>query len=115
ASLDAAAPFVMASGTADRGLDLSWREGAGAAAGAIAESARVGASNYSGGWAYRWLRLTRKGNLFTAHWSADGQAWLLLGSRTVALPTEIYVGMAGASAASGAANELLFDNVVLGK
>ncbi len=44
-----------------------------------------------------WLRLTRAGNVFTGFGSYDGTNWTLLGSATVTMPSQIYLGLAVAS------------------
>lgn len=41
-----------------------------------------------------WLRLSRQNNAFKAYASRDGQAWTRLGAATIAMPSEIYLGMA---------------------
>ncbi len=41
-----------------------------------------------------WLRLRRVGNVFTGFGSLDGQKWVQLGTATVTLPAQIYVGLA---------------------
>lgn len=41
-----------------------------------------------------WLRLSRQNNAFNAYASRDGQSWTRLGSSTLAMPSEIYLGMA---------------------
>jgi len=40
-----------------------------------------------------WVRLVRTGDLFEGFVSADGLAWTLVGSETIALPASIYVGL----------------------
>ena len=44
-----------------------------------------------------WLRLNRAGNLFTGYGSYDGTNWTPLGSATIAMPGQIYLGLAVAS------------------
>jgi CotH protein/lamin tail-like protein/concanavalin A-like lectin/glucanase superfamily protein/Big-like domain-containing protein len=46
---------------------------------------------------YTWLRLRRTGNTFTGFGGFDGQTWMLLGSATVDMPSQIYVGFAVSS------------------
>ncbi len=41
-----------------------------------------------------WLKLTRKGNVFTGAVSDDGLVWQTLGTYTVELPETVYVGFA---------------------
>jgi regulation of enolase protein 1 (concanavalin A-like superfamily) len=42
----------------------------------------------------RWLRLVRSGGTFTGYQSADGQAWTLVGSTTLAMTAPVEVGLA---------------------
>ena len=44
-----------------------------------------------------WLRLKRAGNSFTGFASYDGQAWTSLGSATISMPSQVYVGLAASS------------------
>jgi len=41
-----------------------------------------------------WLRLKRSGDVFSAYASHDGQAWVLLGSGSLSLPSTVYFGLA---------------------
>ncbi len=45
-----------------------------------------------------WLRLTRVGNTFSGYASYDGETWTRLGTITIAMPNEIYVGLTVTSA-----------------
>jgi regulation of enolase protein 1 (concanavalin A-like superfamily) len=59
----------------------------------------------------QWVRLTRSGNTFTGEYSADGHSWDLVGSVTMPMSTEVYIGFCLTShnaAAKGTAN---FSNV----
>jgi len=40
-----------------------------------------------------WLKLTRRGNVFTGWQSANGTTWTLVGSRAVAIPASALVGL----------------------
>jgi regulation of enolase protein 1 (concanavalin A-like superfamily) len=42
----------------------------------------------------RWVRLDRSGNTFSAYESADGIAWKLVGTDTIPMAQQIYVGIA---------------------
>jgi regulation of enolase protein 1 (concanavalin A-like superfamily) len=53
------------------------------------------------GSAPRWLRLVRRGALFTAFESADGTAWRTIGSQTISMQPTIYVGLAVTSHIAG--------------
>jgi len=49
-----------------------------------------------------WLRLRRSGNSFTGYGSYDGQVWTQLGSTSISMPAQIYLGFAVSSrSASG--------------
>jgi regulation of enolase protein 1 (concanavalin A-like superfamily) len=48
-----------------------------------------------------WLRLVRKGDLFTAYSSADGNTWKKVGEKTLVLPASLYIGLAGAASING--------------
>ena len=53
------------------------------------------------GQAPQFVRLVRTGNTFTASRSADGTAWTVVGSDTIAMPSTIYVGLAVTSHVPG--------------
>jgi hypothetical protein len=46
---------------------------------------------------YTWLRLRRSGDIFTGFASLDGQSWIQLGTATISLPSQLYVGLAVSS------------------
>lgn len=81
-------------------------------AGFQARSASGGATTFARGpwWASTpfWVKLTRQGNVFTAHASADGASWSLVGSATIAMPASIHVGFAVTSHNSAIANVATF-------
>jgi hypothetical protein len=59
-----------------------------------------------------WIRLTRHGNTFTAEKSADGVTWVLVGTQTIPMNTDIFVGLAvTAHNNSGVLNTSMFDHV----
>ncbi len=64
--------------------------------GEMASSAPTGSSQLP--W---WLRLVRRGNVFTGYASADGLAWQEAGTLTLALPAEIFAGLAVTSHNNG--------------
>jgi regulation of enolase protein 1 (concanavalin A-like superfamily) len=59
----------------------------------------------------KWIRLERVGNTFTAHTTSDGTMWTLLGSVTVALNQDIFVGVAVTSHAAGTLATATFDDI----
>jgi phosphatidylserine/phosphatidylglycerophosphate/cardiolipin synthase-like enzyme/regulation of enolase protein 1 (concanavalin A-like superfamily) len=72
--------------------------------------ATLGATNTS---APRWLRLDRAGDTFTAYQSIDGVNWIFVGSDTVTMPANVYIGLAAASANALKTALATFDNVTM--
>jgi len=60
-----------------------------------------------------WVRLVRAGNNFSAYHSADGTAWTLLSTQTIAMNATVYAGLAVTSHNNGTLNDAVFDNVTL--
>lgn len=61
-----------------------------------------------------WFRIQRKGNVFTTYQSRDGKKWFEIGSESVSMASEYYVGMASSTASdTGEAYEALFDHVTV--
>jgi hypothetical protein len=58
-----------------------------------------------------WVKLTRRGNVFTGYESSDGANWTLVGSDTVTMATNVYIGLAVTSHNDGALCTADFDNV----
>ncbi|HEY1249876.1 MAG TPA: Ig-like domain-containing protein, partial [Thermoanaerobaculia bacterium] len=58
-----------------------------------------------------WVRVTRTGNTFFGYSSPDGTTWTLVGSVTIALPANVYVGMAVTSHNNAVGGSDVFDNV----
>src|SRR5208282_493407 len=60
-----------------------------------------GGANTAGGFPVNypntWLRLNRVGNVFTGFASYDGQTWTPLGSDTITMPAQIYLGFSVSS------------------
>jgi len=63
------------------------------ASNAVAVSAGSMPVNYP----YTWLRLQRVGNVFTGFGSFDGQVWVRLGSATINMGSQVYLGFAVSS------------------
>ncbi len=55
------------------------------------------AGNFPANYPNTWLRLQRVGNVFTGYASYDGQVWTQLGSSTIAMPGQIYLGLSVSS------------------
>ena len=58
-----------------------------------------------------WLRLNRAGNTFTGFASYDGQMWTQLGSATIAMPSQIYLGLSVSSRSASAAATAQFRDI----
>jgi regulation of enolase protein 1 (concanavalin A-like superfamily) len=59
-----------------------------------------------------WVKLTRSGNIFTGAVSANGTTWTTLGSTTLGLSSNVYIGLLQASGAF-ALGTSTFDNVAV--
>jgi autotransporter-associated beta strand protein len=57
----------------------------------------VTSGNFPVNYPNTWLRLNRVGNVFTGFGSYDGINWTQLGTATIAMPVQIYLGLAVAS------------------
>ncbi len=55
------------------------------------------AGNFPVNYPNTWLRLNRVGNVFSGFGGYDGTNWTLLGSATITLPSQIYLGFSVAS------------------
>jgi regulation of enolase protein 1 (concanavalin A-like superfamily) len=75
-----------------------------------------GSSSHSGstGNAPQWIRLVRSGNVFTGFKSADGIAWTQVGTATISMSSEVYIGLAVTAHNNAALNTSTFDNVRVG-
>jgi hypothetical protein len=60
-----------------------------------------------------WLRLTRSGNTFTGEVSADGTAWVVVGSTSVALAATVSAGLIVSSHDTARLNLATFDHVAV--
>jgi hypothetical protein len=58
-----------------------------------------------------WLRLKRSGNTFSGFASYDGQTWTQLGSAAIALPSQVYLGLAVSSHAASQPTTAQFRDV----
>lgn len=65
-------------------------------------------------WTPVWFRLQRSGNTFTAYQSLDGAAWFQIGTTTITMAGNYYIGLAASSGSTtGAIDSTHFDNVSL--
>jgi len=60
-----------------------------------------------------WLRITRQGTLLTALRSADGVNWITVGTASLTLPDDLYIGLAVTSHRAGVLAKASFDNLAL--
>jgi len=58
-----------------------------------------------------WVRLVRQGNLFSAYASSDGSNWTLVGTETIAMASDVYIGLAATSHNDGAVATAIFRGV----
>ncbi|MEO5915655.1 MAG: alpha-L-fucosidase, partial [Luteolibacter sp.] len=73
----------------------------------------TGVGNITGINAPYWVKLTRLGSAITAYQSADGSQWSLLGSTTISMTNDVYIGMAVCSLSSSLLNQAVFSNVTI--
>ncbi|MBA3440306.1 MAG: RICIN domain-containing protein, partial [Pyrinomonadaceae bacterium] len=76
-----------------------------------------GASTHTSGGAATaplWVKLVRSGNTFSAYRSADGATWTLIGTETIAMAGNVYVGLAVTSHNNSVAVQATFDNLSIG-
>ncbi|HXC98006.1 MAG TPA: lamin tail domain-containing protein [Verrucomicrobiae bacterium] len=71
------------------GCFFEWRDPAGSAAGT--------AGDFPVNYPNTWLRLQRVGNTFTGYAGFDGQTWTELGSDTISMPNQVYLGFSVSS------------------
>ena len=60
-----------------------------------------------------WVRLVRSGNTFTGSISPDGLSWTAIGSYTIPMVSQVYVGLAVSSHAAGTLSTAVFDNLTI--
>jgi hypothetical protein len=58
-----------------------------------------------------WVKLVRSGNTFTGYESADGSAWTLVGSVSITMVADVYIGLAVTSYSYGVLCTAVIDNV----
>jgi regulation of enolase protein 1 (concanavalin A-like superfamily) len=85
------------------GSFFEWRDPAGSAA----RTSRNFPANYPN----TWLRLNRVGNTFAGFASYDGQIWTQLGSDTISMPSQIYLGFCVSSRSASAVATAQFRDI----
>ena len=103
-TLDAGSAFAMMILTPSNGLSFQWRLAAGAGCNATA------GANAS---APYWVKLVRQGGNITAYTSADGAAWTQVGSTTISMAANVYIGLLVCAHNNNALNTSSFDNVTV--
>jgi regulation of enolase protein 1 (concanavalin A-like superfamily) len=58
-----------------------------------------------------WIMLSRSGNVFTSFGSSDGVNWVQLGTQTVTMATNVYIGLAVSSRTGTSLATGIFDSV----
>jgi len=102
-SLEQNSANVFLSLSTARGAIFSSRDVAGGATSIVASNINLKAVPC-------WLRLSRLGNLFTASVSSDNINWVIVGSKTLSLNRNLYVGMAVSSNTQNAVCTAVFEN-----
>lgn len=90
-SLDPASPNAFALVSAAHGAAFQRRARSGG------DTSRTTSSGVA---APAWVRLVRSGTTVTAYWSSSGTSWTQIGSATLSLGANVYVGLAVASQTS---------------
>lgn len=104
-TLDANSKYAIAYVSPSNGTAFQQRATTGGSA--------AGISNTTGINAPYWVKLSRVGSSITAYQSADGAAWNTMGSTTVSMTNDVYVGLAVCSVSSGTLNQVVFSNVAI--
>jgi hypothetical protein len=60
-----------------------------------------------------WVRVVRAGNVFTGAVSPDGTTWTQIGTRTITMAAQVYVGLAVTSHVSSTLGTAVFDSVTV--
>ena len=103
-NLTASSRFAAALATpAMNGSCFEWRDPTGNASSA--------AGRFPANYPNTWLRLQRVGSTFTGYGSYDGQTWTLLGSATIAMPSQLYFGLAVSSRSASAVTTAQFRDI----
>jgi regulation of enolase protein 1 (concanavalin A-like superfamily) len=103
--LTGGAANVMAAVTAGNGMTFQQR---------VTEG---GASTYNNagfsGVAPYWVQLVRSGNTFTGYYSASGTGWILMGTTTIPMASQVYIGLAVTSHNPALTANATFSNVTI--
>ncbi len=105
ATLDPGSPHATMIVSAGKGLAFQRRTAAGGVS--VSTAGPLAA-------APRWVRIDRAGSTLTAYQSTDGASWSLVGSDTIAMATQVLVGLAVSSHNTSSAATAAFDSVAIG-
>jgi hypothetical protein len=61
-----------------------------------------------------WVRISRRGNVFSGYYSANGVSWSQQGTETITMGQDAYIGLCVTSHATGAVCVAAFNNVTFG-
>lgn len=103
-SLNANSKHAMISVTPSNGVALQYRSSTGGSSSHIAGPAVA---------APQWVKMTRVGNVLTGFSSADGVTWTQVGSLTISMATNVYIGLSADANTSTLLNTSTFDNVTV--
>lgn len=103
-SLDANSTYAVAFMTPSNGFAFQQRTSTGGSA--------AGLTNTTGIACPYWVRLVRSGNVFSAYYSSDGQAWTAASkTTTINMNASVYAGLEVCSVKDGTLCQAQFDNV----
>jgi hypothetical protein len=102
-TLNVGSRFAAAMATpAMNGCFFEWRDPTGGAS--------TSTGSFPANYPNTWLRLNRVGNTFTGFASYDGQTWTQLGSDTISMPSQIYLGYSVSSHTTNTVTTAQFRN-----
>ena len=58
-----------------------------------------------------WVKIVRSGNTFTAYRSSTGSSWTYIGSKTISMASNVYIGVAATSHKDGTLSSAVISNV----
>jgi DUF1680 family protein/regulation of enolase protein 1 (concanavalin A-like superfamily) len=103
-TLTANSTFAMTVVTASNGTGLQFRTTTGGGAGMSPTSA--GSAPY-------WVRLTRTGNTFTGAVSPDGSAWTTVGTISIPMTANVYIGLCVTAHTNSASTIAVIDSIAV--
>lgn len=100
-SLAAGSKHAFMSVTPGNGTAMQWRD---------STDGGSDNSNTAGAVAPYWVRMSRAGNVLTGSYSADGVTWTQQSTATIAMGTDVYVGLSLCANNTGSTCTATFDN-----